>query len=128
MLKVACEANQQSFKRDVLTFMTLTYDLFRSTKDMVDFEDLSMERRDELTEVFLDRRRPTPGKRRAVTAGGKEFPDGQDWSRLSGAQLRRACVERMPPVEGMALLPSPPRLLSPPPPGSRIFGTVEQAR
>lgn len=107
MLRFACQANNQALKQDIMRIMTLTAEIFKAVKDLPEFYDLDADLRDELTEVFLARgssggRQHCPrgftgcrgNKRGTDPAGGKEFPDGHDWPRLSNAQLRRACAER----------------------------------
>eukprot|EP00928_Gymnodinium_smaydae_P048032 TRINITY_DN32080_c0_g1_i1.p1 TRINITY_DN32080_c0_g1~~TRINITY_DN32080_c0_g1_i1.p1 ORF type:complete len:547 (-),score=75.53 TRINITY_DN32080_c0_g1_i1:82-1572(-) len=99
MLQFACLAKQHSLKRDLINFMTLTGDIFSDVRDMPEFDSLDANLRDELADVFVGKQRRVAAKKRPPD-DAYEFLDGQDWGRLSRAQLRRACVERGLEVSG----------------------------
>lgn len=92
MLQCACLTGRLSLKQLVLEFITLDGDTFQRVKDMPEFDSLDQHLQNEIMEVFLRRLKEKGGKR--PSQAGLEFPDGQDWPRLSCAQLRRACAER----------------------------------
>lgn len=94
MLHFASLTSQTQLKRDIVDFITLGPEFFQNVRDMPEFESLDRNLQDEVTEAFVHRLRTRERKRKAFGEASKEFADGQDWQRLSSAQLRRACAER----------------------------------
>lgn len=97
MLVFVSATSQHQFKTELLDFITFDETRLRCVKDTRGFDALDPDLVAEVMEVFL---RPRGKKRKRgggdsdSPAEAREFLDGQDWSSLSNAQLRRACVER----------------------------------
>jgi len=90
MLRVANQTARESFRSTILSYITQDEATLHAVKDTREFDTLDRELALEVMEFFL---RPTR-KRQRSEARDKEFIDDEEWSRLSNAQLRRACAER----------------------------------
>jgi len=98
MLGIANAMGSQNLKTVALNFITQNEERMRSVQETPAFDSLDRELVAEVSEVFfnpLGRRR-----RRSGVGEEREFPNGEDWERLSNAQLRRACAERDLPTSG----------------------------
>mmetsp|Transcript_43362 Transcript_43362/g.97888 ORF Transcript_43362/g.97888 Transcript_43362/m.97888 type:complete len:409 (-) Transcript_43362:70-1296(-) len=86
-LMMAHTFRNQALKTACLGFATRDEQTVRALHDMREFDELGA---DLVRELFVFAH--GTGKRRMT--GAFEFPNGSDWTRLSNAQLQRACDER----------------------------------
>merc|ERR1712217_475049 len=89
MLKIASACKRQNLKSFVLAYISWDKETLHAVKDTREFDELDREMVLDVLECCFKPSR----KRQRADDQDREFPGGQDWSRLSNAQLRRACAE-----------------------------------